>query len=93
MEIHITLQWRYNERDDVSNHQPRDCLLIHLLKRRTKETSKFRVAGLLAGNSPVTGEIPAQMASNAENISIWWRHHDLGWTDQNTWAIICSVYT
>ena len=23
---------------------------------------------------PVTGEFPAQMASNAENISIWWRH-------------------
>ena len=21
--------------------------------------------------------IPAQMASNAENVSIWWRHHDL----------------
>ena len=25
---------------------------------------------------PVTGEFPAQMASNAENVSIWWRHHD-----------------
>ena len=24
---------------------------------------------------PVTGEFPAQMASNAENVSIWWRHH------------------
>ena len=21
-------------------------------------------------------EFPAQMASNAENVSIWWRHHD-----------------
>ena len=29
------------------------------------------------GNSPVTGEFPAQRASNAENISIWWRHHGL----------------
>ena len=28
------------------------------------------------GNSPETSEFPAQMASNAENISIWWRHHD-----------------
>ena len=27
------------------------------------------------GNSPGTGEFPAQMASNAENVSIWWRHH------------------
>ena len=23
----------------------------------------------------VSGELPAQMASNAENVSIWWRHH------------------
>ena len=27
-----------------------------------KETSKFRVTGLCAGNSPVTGEFPAQRA-------------------------------
>ena len=25
--------------------------------------------------SPVPGEFPAQMASNAENVSIWWCHH------------------
>ena len=25
----------------------------------------------------VTGEFPAQMASNAESVSIWWRHHDM----------------
>ena len=24
-----------------------------------------------------TGEFPAQMASNAENVSIWWRHHGM----------------
>ena len=29
-----------------------------------------------AGNSPETSEFPAQMASNAENGSIWWRHHE-----------------
>ena len=23
----------------------------------------------------ITGEFPAQMASNEENVSIWWRHH------------------
>ena len=37
---------------------------------RSKKTSKLRVTGLCAGNSPVTGEFPAQMASNAENLSI-----------------------
>ena len=40
-----------------------------------KKTSKLRVTGLCAVNSPVTGEFPAQMASNAEEVSIWWRHH------------------
>ena len=45
---------------------------------RSKKTSKLRVTGLCAGNSPVTGEFPAQRASNAENVSIWWHHHALG---------------
>ena len=31
----------------------------------------------LCGNSPVTGEFPAQRASSAENAHIWWRHHGL----------------
>ena len=70
-----SLQWRHNGRDDVSNHQPHDCLLNRLFRRRSKKTSKLRVTGLCAGNSPVTGEFPAQMASSAENVSIWWRHH------------------
>ena len=45
--------------------------------RRSKKTSEFRVTGLCVGNSPGTGEFPAQMASNAENVSIWWRHHHM----------------
>ena len=46
-------------------------------KNKTKtKTSKLRVTGLCEGNSPVTGEFPAQRASYAENDSIWWRHHD-----------------
>ena len=35
----------------------------------------FRVTGLCEGNSPVTGDFPAQRAGNAENVSILWRHH------------------
>ena len=42
-----------------------------------QRTSKLRVTGLCVGNSPVTGEFPTQRASNAENASIWWRHHVL----------------
>ena len=70
-----SLQWRHNERGGVSNHQPHNCLHNRLLRRRSKKTSKLRVTGLCVRNSPVTGEFPAQRASNAENVSIWWRHH------------------
>ena len=70
-----TLQWRHNELDSVSNHQPHHCLLSRLFGCRSKKTPKLRVTGLCAGNSPGTGEVPAQMASYAENVSIWWRHH------------------
>ena len=73
---YLTLQWRHNGLDAVSNHKPHDCLLNRLFRRRSKKTSKLRVTGLCAGNSPVTGEFPAQMASNTDNVSIWWRHHE-----------------
>ena len=46
-----------------------------VFRRRSKKTSKLCVTGLCEGNSTATGEFPAQMASNAENVSIWWRHH------------------
>ena len=65
-ESSYSLQWRHNGRDGVSNHQPYDCLLDRLFRRISKKTPKIRVTGLCAGNSPVTGECPAQMASNAE---------------------------
>ena len=44
---------------------------------QSKHQSSTSLTGLCVGNSPVTGEFPAQMARNAENISIWWRHHAL----------------
>ena len=69
------LRWRHNDHAGVSNHQPHGCLLNRLFRRNSKKTSKLRVTGLCAGNSPGTGEFPAQMASYAENVSIWWRHH------------------
>ena len=73
--ISHSLQWRHNGRDTVSNHQPHDFLLKRLFRLRSKKTSKLHVTGLCAGNSPGTGEFPAQMANDAENVSIWWCHH------------------
>ena len=71
----ISLQWRHNERDGVSNHRCLHCLFNCWFWWRLKKTSKIRVTGLCAGNSPVTGEFPAQKISNVEDVSIWWRHH------------------
>ena len=74
------LRWRHNDHAGVSNHQPHGCLLNRLFRRKSKKTSKLRVTGLCVGNSPGTGEFPAQMVSYAENVSIWWRHHDFQYT-------------
>ena len=72
-----SLQWHHNGHDCFSNHQPHDRLLNCLFRRRSMKTSKLHVTGLCAGNSPGTAEFLAQMASNVENVSIWWCHHDL----------------
>ena len=50
-------------------------LFTQLFIQAPKKRSKLRVIGLCVGNSPMTGEFPAQMPSNAENNSIWWRQH------------------
>ena len=50
--IFFAFYWRHNDHGGVSNHQPHDCLLNGLFRRRSKKTSKLRVTGLCAGNSP-----------------------------------------
>ena len=52
-----------------------------LFRRIPKKISKLRVTGLCEGNTPVTGLFPAQRASNAAKVSIWWRHHVLSFLD------------
>ena len=56
----VSLHWRHNGRDGVSNNQP--CLLNRLFRHRSKKTSKLHVTGL-------SGEFPAQMTSNVDNVS------------------------
>ena len=73
MQINYAEWWQ--RLNGVSNHQPPECLLNRLFRHRSKKTSKLSVTGLCAGNSPMTGEFPGQGASNAENVSIWWRLH------------------
>ena len=75
----MPLKWSYNER----YHRRLDCLLSRMFRCRSKKTSKLRITGLCEGNPPVAGGFPLQRASNAENVSIWWRH--------DGYALICMI--
>ena len=53
---------------------------------------KLRITGLCEGKSPVTGEFPTQRVSNAENVSIWWRHHETAPETMWTWNNVdCGI--
>ena len=91
LRMHITMTSQWARRRLKS---PASRLLNRLFNVQIKETSKLRVTGLCVGNSPVTGEFPVQRASSAENMSIWWRHHDLTrlqWLKQ--WGILTHCHS
>ena len=82
-----TLQWRHNERDCVSNHQPHDCLPNRWFGHRSKKTSKLRVTGVTPRQWTITYtsyyivfllEINLQTRHLAYRLDIvgpaWWRH-------------------
>ena len=66
----MTLQWRHNDHDSVSNHQHHV-----VIQTQIKENTKVPCHWPLCGDFTGTGDFPAQRASYAENVSIWWRHH------------------
>ena len=85
-----SLQWRHDECDDVSNHQPHDCLLqpFNHAPIERKQPSSASLAFVTRHwpceeNSPVAGKFPSPRASNGENVSIWWCHHVL-WRHWNS---------
>ena len=45
------------------------------IQAQIKENIKAPRHWPLCGEFTGTGEFPAQRASNAENVTIWWRHH------------------
>ena len=65
---------RLNERDGISNDQRLLYKLNCWFRHWSKKTAKLCVTDHCVGNSLVTGEFPAQKASNTENVSIWWCH-------------------
>ena len=72
--VTVMADWRHNDHDGVSNHQPRGCLLNRLYRRRSKKTSKLRVTGLCAGNSPgpVTRKMFHLMTSSCDGHRCRW---------------------
>ena len=52
----------------------------------SKKTFKLRATDLFEGNPPVNGGFPSQRASNAENVSIRWRHHAYASKGRNEFA-------
>ena len=81
----VTLQWSHNGQHGVSYHRRLYCLHNRLFRRRSKQTSKLCLTGLCE----VIGEIPVPRASNAENVSIWWRHHEL---DRPAVASVLTIF-
>ena len=70
------LHWRHNDHGGVSNHQPHGCLTQSLIQAQIKENIKAPRHWPLCGEFTRICEFPAQKASNAGNVSIWWRHHE-----------------
>ena len=89
--LKCSLQWRPNEHNVVSIHRRLDCLRNRLFQRRWKKTSKSHVIGLCEGNALATGGFPSQMASNAGNVSIWWRHHGIIYRKQQWTSTYCLL--
>ena len=71
-----TLQWRHNDHDGISNHQPRRLFTQPSIQTQIKENIKAPCHWPLCGEFTGTGEFPTQRVSYAENVSIWWRHHE-----------------
>ena len=75
--VACSLLWRHNGRDSVSNHQ---LTFVYPIVYSDADRRRHQSSALLAfvrgiHRWPVNSS--AQMASNAENVSIWWRHHVL----------------
>ena len=85
----ISLQWRHNGHDGVSNHQPHNCLLNRLFRRRSQKTSKLRVTDLCTGNSPVNSphKWPVTRKMFPLDDVILWRSGNLRMSDLQ----LCSV--
>ena len=59
---------------------------------QAQKISKLRLTGLCKWNTPVTGDFPAQRASNAEIVSIWWRLHKNQFQASSSWWLCWTTW-
>ena len=86
------LQWRHNERDGISNHQPHDCLLNHLFRCRSKKTSKLHVTVLCAGNYPHKEPVMQKILPFVDIVMLHVECAGLiGWYGYR-WNLVVSIY-
>ena len=71
---HTPLPWHHNERDGVWNHQPHD-VYSGVYSGTDQRNIKASRHWPLWGEFTCDRGSPRTRASNAENVSIWWRHH------------------
>ena len=55
---------------------PATALFQQIIQANRKDTLKPRITGALWGNPPITDGLSQERASNAENVSMYWRLHD-----------------
>ena len=60
------VRWRHNERDGISNHQARDCLLNHYSDADQRRHQSSASLAFVRGIHRWPVNSPTQMASNAE---------------------------
>ena len=60
-------------------------------RHRSKKTSKLHITDLCVGYSQMTSQFPTQRASNMENVSIWWCHHEIGMSIMTAGILCCNV--
>ena len=70
--------WRHNERHGIWTLCPAVCFGTHKKKHQGSASLAF-----VWGNPSLTSGFPSQRPSDAENISIRWRHQDL-------WMFVCQ---
>ena len=87
-----SLQWRHNELDSVSNHQPHECLFKLLFRRRSKKTSKSASLAFVRGshrrpvNSPHKGPVTRKMFP-FDDVIMWYMgmFHDPQYSRMRRW--------